>query len=89
MDKNDFPLDNEILKENGLNDFLLDEENNELWVSLSGVGILLYHLDTKNWEIYTNQNSNFPSIYAEQITKDKFGNIWVSTFAGVAKIENK
>lgn len=87
--KIDFPLDNEILKENGLNDFLLDEENNELWVSLSGVGILLYHLDTKNWEIYTNQNSNFPSIYAEQITKDKLGNIWVSTFAGVAKIENK
>lgn len=71
---------------NSINDFLLDEENNSLWITLNGVGVLNYDLNTKNWETYTSENSNVPSTYFEGITKDKSGSIWIATYAGVIKL---
>ncbi|MDR0229882.1 MAG: hypothetical protein LBI72_12590 [Flavobacteriaceae bacterium] len=82
----DFPNANKILEKTSIGDFFLDEEHHELWVALNGIGILCYDLKTKKWEIYTNQNSNVPSTNAEKITKDKDGNIWVATYAGVIKL---
>lgn len=82
----DFPNANKILEKTSINDFFLDEEYQELWVTLSGVGVLCYYLETQEWEVYTNQNSNVPSTQAEQITKDKDGNIWIATYAGVIKL---
>lgn len=87
--KIDFPNNNKILDGASINDFLLDEEHQELWVTLNGVGVLCYYLETKKWEVYTNQNSNIPSIHAEQITKDENGNIWIATYAGVVKLNRK
>ncbi|HBD25576.1 hypothetical protein [Flavobacterium sp.] len=84
--KIDFPNNNKILDGNSINDFLLDEENKELWITVNGIGVLCYYLESKKWEIYTNKNSNFPSIHAEQITKDGNGDIWIATFAGVVKL---
>lgn len=84
--KIDFPNHNKILDKTSINDFLLDETHQELWVTLNGVGVLCYDLTTKIWEIYTNQNSNIPSIHAEQITKDGNGDIWIATYAGVVKL---
>lgn len=78
--------DKKMFSENAINDFLLDEEKNELWLTVNGVGVLKYDLNTKNWEVYTNENSNIPSIYSEQITKDKNGNILIATYAGVIKL---
>jgi len=78
--------DTKMFYENSINDFLLDEDKNELWLTLNGIGVLKYDLNEKKWEVYTNQNSNIPSIHAEQITKDKNGDIWVATYAGVVKL---
>jgi ligand-binding sensor domain-containing protein len=74
-----------VLEDSAINNFFLDENNNKLWVTVNGVGVLLYDLNLKKWEIYTNVNSNVPSIHAEQITQDKNGNIWIATYAGAIK----
>jgi ligand-binding sensor domain-containing protein len=75
-----------MFRRNAINDFFLDEENNLLWITLNGVGVLNYDLISKKWETYTNENSNVPSINAERITKDKEGAIWIATYAGVIKL---
>lgn len=75
-----------MFSENTINDFYLDEENNLLWITLNGVGVLSYDTNSKKWETYTNENSNVPSIHCERITKDKDGSIWVATYAGVIKL---
>jgi ligand-binding sensor domain-containing protein len=87
--KIDFPNKNKILDGNSINDFLLDEDNQELWITVNGIGALCYYMESKQWEIYTNQNSNFPSIHAEQIAKDANGDIWIATYAGVVKLNRK
>ncbi len=84
-EKIEYP-DSKMFYENSINDFLLDEDKNELWVTLNGIGVLKYDLTEKKWETYTNQNSTIPSIHAEQITKDKNGDIWIATYAGVVKL---
>ncbi len=76
----------DIFSENSINDFLLDEDNNLLWITLNGIGVLCYNLIAKKWEIYTNENSNIPSIHCEKITKDKVGSIWIATYSGVVKL---
>ena len=75
-----------MFRENAINDFYLDEESNLLWITLNGVGVLNYNLNSKKWETYTNENSNVPSIHSERITKDKDGSIWIATYAGVIKL---
>ncbi|MEL1243126.1 hypothetical protein AAEO56_02535 [Flavobacterium sp. DGU11] len=75
-----------MFSENAVNDFYLDEESGLLWITLNGVGVLDYDLNSKKWEIYTNENSNVPSIHCNRITKDKDGAIWIATFAGVIKL---
>jgi ligand-binding sensor domain-containing protein len=78
--------DPKMFVDNDINDFYLDEEKDLLWITLNGVGILNYDLKTKKWEVYTNKNSEVPSVYAEQIAKDKDGHIWIATYAGVIKL---
>jgi len=51
-----------IFTENCINNFLLDEEKNTLWISQNNVGILKYYIENKKLEIYTNENSNVPSV---------------------------
>jgi ligand-binding sensor domain-containing protein len=70
---------------NSINEFFLDEQNGTLWVSQNNVGILKYAIASKKLEVYTNENSNVPSVHVAQITKDKDGAIWAATFAGVIK----
>ena len=79
------PKNSDLFKENDINDFLLDEENNILWIALNSVGLIRYDIANDNWETYTNENSNVPSIHVMQITKDKNGIIWAATFAGIIK----
>ncbi len=83
------PKTPKIFSDNSINYFLLDEEKNCLWATLNNVGILKYDLENKNWEIYTNENSNVPSVNIEKITKDKYGAIWAATYAGVIKLDTK
>jgi ligand-binding sensor domain-containing protein len=75
--------------ENSINNFLLDEDKNTIWISQNNVGILKYDILTKKLEIYTNENSNVPSVNIEKITKDKDGAIWAATYAGVIKTNIK
>ena len=77
-----------MFSKNSINDFYLDEESNLLWITLNGVGVLSYDINSPKWETYTNENSNVPSIHCERITKDKDGSIWIATYAGVIKLNN-
>ncbi|RZJ18389.1 MAG: hypothetical protein EON51_17385 [Acinetobacter sp.] len=80
-----FKDDPKMFVANSINEFFLDEQNGTLWVSQNNVGILKYTIASKKLEIYTNQNSNVPSVHIERITKDKDGAIWAATYAGVIK----
>jgi ligand-binding sensor domain-containing protein len=83
------PKTPKMFSDNSINYFLLDEDKNNLWLTLNNVGILKYDLTKKLWEIYTNENSNVPSVNIEKITKDKNGEIWAATYAGVIKLDTK
>jgi hypothetical protein len=78
-----------MFTKNSINNFLLDEEKNTIWISQNNVGILKYDILNKNLEIYTNENSDVPSVNIEKITKDKDGAIWAATYAGVIKTNIK
>ncbi|MBW3518084.1 two-component regulator propeller domain-containing protein [Flavobacterium sp. NKUCC04_CG] len=84
--KIEFPKDITKLDRAYIGDFLIDEDHNELWITMSDVGILCYSLDSNKWQVYTNQNSNIKSTNAERIIKDKQGTIWVATYGGVVKL---
>jgi ligand-binding sensor domain-containing protein len=83
------PQTPKMFSDNSINCFLLDEDKNCLWATLNNVGILKYDLGKKDWEIYTNENSNVPSVNIEKITKDKDGAIWAATYAGVIRLDTK
>ncbi|MEQ8903986.1 hypothetical protein [Ekhidna sp.] len=70
---------------NAINDFVFDERTGTLWIAINKVGLVRYEIETKEFEIYTNENSELPSTYVMQLTLDGQGNIWAATFAGVAR----
>ena len=74
---------------NGINDFFLDEQTGNLWLSQNNVGILKYNIESKKLETYTTENSNVPSVNIERIIKDKDGVIWAATYAGMIRTEVK
>ena len=65
----------------------INEEKNELWISVYHVGLLLLHIDSNKWELYTPNNSNLPADYIEHITIDNFGHLWGATFGGIISDE--
>lgn len=81
--------DQKMFTNNSINDFLLDEQTGTLWLSQNNVGILKYDINSKKLEVYTNENSNVPSVNIERITKDKDGTIWAATYAGMIKTKLK
>lgn len=83
------PKDSELFSKNDINDFLLDEEKQILWVALNSVGLVKYDIKNDAWEVYTPENSSVPSIHVMQLTKDKDGIIWAATFAGIIKLNEK
>ena len=83
------PKNSELFTKNSINDFLLDEDKNILWIALNSVGLIKYDINNDKWETYTNENSNIPSIHVMQLTKDKNGTIWGATFAGLIKLNQK
>ena len=83
------PKNSELFTGNDINDFLLDEQNNVLWIALNSVGLIRYDVTNNKWETYTNQNSNVPSIHVMQLTQDKNGVIWAATFAGIIKLNKE
>lgn len=83
------PKNSKLFKKNDINDFLLDEEKNILWIALNSVGLIKYDISNDKWETYTNENSKIPSIHIMQLTKDKNGIIWGATFAGLIKLNKK
>jgi ligand-binding sensor domain-containing protein len=83
------PKNSKLFTENDVNDFLLDEENEILWIALNSVGLIRYDIQNDKWETYTPENSNVPSIHVMKLTKDKNGTIWAATFAGIIKMNEK
>ena len=80
------PKNSKLFTQNSINDFLLDEEKNILWIALNSVGLIKYDISNDKWETYTTENSNVPSIHVMQLTKDKNGTIWGATFSGLIKL---
>lgn len=74
-------------KNETISDIALNEETNELWISIYHIGLALLHTDTGKWELYTPDNSNLPDSYIEDIELDKNGKLWVATFRGFATEE--
>ena len=83
------PKNSELFTKNSINDFLLDEDKNILWIALNSVGLIKYDISNDKWETYTTENSNVPSIHVMQLTKDKNGTIWGATFGGLIKLNKK
>jgi ligand-binding sensor domain-containing protein len=83
------PKKSDLFKENTINDFLLDEENNILWIALNNIGLVKYDISKDKWETYTSKNSAVPSNYVMQFVKDKEGTIWAATFGGIIKLNKK
>jgi len=83
------PKNSKLFTENEVNDFLLDEETNTLWIALNSVGLIRYDIINDKWETYTPENSNVPSIHVMQLAKDKDGIIWAATFAGAIRMKKK
>lgn len=83
------PKNSKLFSKNDINDFLLDEEKNILWIALNSVGLIKYDLINEKWEIYTTENSNIPSIHVMKLAMDKEGIIWGATFAGIIKLNKK
>ncbi len=80
------PKKSDLFTKNDINDFLLDEDKNVLWIALNSVGLIKYDIANDKWETYTTENSNVPSIHVMQLTKDVNGTIWGATFAGLIKL---
>jgi len=83
------PKNSNLFTKNDINDFLLDEDKNILWIALNSVGLIKYDIVNDKWETYTTENSNVPSIHVMQLTKDENGIIWGATFAGLIKLNEK
>lgn len=79
----------DLFLQNSINDFLVDEEKNIVWIAVQNVGLLKYDLTTNTWEIYTTENSAMPSTNIMNLTLDKNGILWAATFAGVIKMNKK
>jgi ligand-binding sensor domain-containing protein len=80
------PKNSKLFTINDINNFLLDEDKNILWIALNSVGLIKYDITNDKWETYTTENSNVPSIHVMQLTKDENGTIWAATFAGLIKL---
>lgn len=68
-------------------DFVSDEKNNIIWISINRVGLCRF--DGNEWTTYTPENSEVPSTYIQNITVDENGNLWCATHSGLLKIEYK
>lgn len=80
------PKDSQMFSQNSVNDFLLDEKTNTLWIALNKVGLIKYDITNKVWETYTTENSDVPSIHVMKLTQDDRGSVWAATFAGIIKL---
>lgn len=79
--------DNAKIPRNDVLDFVIDEKNNVIWLSINRVGLCRF--DGNEWTTYTPENSLVPSTYIQNITVDENGNLWCATHAGLLKIEYK
>lgn len=80
------PSNSELFTKNDINDFLVDERNQVVWIALNSVGLIRYGIEDNTWEVYTPENSDVPSVHVMKLTIDKDGIVWAATFAGVIKM---
>ena len=80
-----FNITNSNIPGNTILDIKIDNERNVIWMSIAGVGIVLY--DKKDWYAYTRNNSKVPSTNISKIELDKNGDLWGATSAGLLHIK--
>lgn len=64
------------------------DANNDIWLATQGRGLIKWSLNTDEF-ITLNQDNGLPNNTVSSIQQDQQGFIWVSTLAGIAKINAK
>lgn len=73
-----------LIRDKLVNDIAIDQSG-QVWFATDGDGVLT--LAQGSWYTYTTSNSNLPSNATYEVTIDQDDNIWVGTWAGVAKFD--
>lgn len=80
-----FNITNSNIPGNTIEDIKIDKKRKLIWMSIAGVGIVLYH--NEYWYAYTRKNSKVPATYIPKIELDKNGDLWAATFAGLLHLK--
>ncbi|WP_285058062.1 ligand-binding sensor domain-containing protein [Pedobacter ginsengisoli] len=81
-------IDNSGIPVNNVGPMLYDEKEDVLWIGTERAGLVRYDLKD-GWEFYNNKNSEVPSSFVTDISKDAKGNIYLATRYGLVKMEKK
>jgi hypothetical protein len=79
---------NSGLPANRINSLMYDKLEKVLWIGTSDAGLVRFDLKD-GWEDYHNENSKVPSTYIYNISQDSKGNIYVSTYDGMMRINKQ
>ncbi|BCD97057.1 sensor histidine kinase [Marinagarivorans cellulosilyticus] len=78
------PFEGSLLAEQRIR-LIFTDSNNDLWLATQGSGLIKWSLEA-NQHATLNQDNGLPSNTIAAIQQDKQGFIWVSTLAGIAKV---
>lgn len=67
---------------------ITEDENKNLWIGTVEGGLILFNRKTKTFKKYTTQNG-LPSNTILRLLEDKEGNLWMSTYDGIARFSPK
>ncbi|SCH41608.1 Alkaline phosphatase synthesis sensor protein phoR [uncultured Clostridium sp.] len=67
--------------------YRLYNDNKYIWIATLGSGLFKIDIDTYEFKVYTNTNSNnsIPSNFIRDILRDSNGNLWINTQGGLSK----
>ncbi|WP_035108744.1 hybrid sensor histidine kinase/response regulator transcription factor [Flavobacterium denitrificans] len=67
---------------------ITEDQNKNLWIGTVEGGLLLFNRKTNTFKKYTTQNG-LPSNTILRLLEDKEGNLWMSTYDGIARFNPK
>ncbi|MBI5662585.1 MAG: helix-turn-helix domain-containing protein [Ignavibacterium album] len=77
----------DITKENTITTIYIDD-NNKIWIGTYRSGLYLFNPEKgeiKNWKSKPFDSSTISYNYISSITRDRIGNLWISTYHGINK----
>jgi ligand-binding sensor domain-containing protein/DNA-binding CsgD family transcriptional regulator len=77
----------DVVKKGVIRDLFQDSQG-KIWIATEGSGLLRYNKGTRHIRQYT-ENDGLPEMITLGIQEDQAGNIWVSTYNGLALLNKK